>query len=209
MTRRRMARSGLRWKLGLALVATSAVTLAAAMLAIVHPLESRLEADQLHALRQLARTTRLAVDGLPPRELHRGSVQLDRLARSIERRTGARIAVFDPGGAALVDPDARAARDADSAALTRHGDVRDGVVDGAAVVALSPVGPRNRLTIVLRKPLRDQRAAASVVRGALPVAAGVGLLVALLLAAALSNRLLRRLERLRRDARRLADEGIE
>ena len=46
-------------------------------------------------------------------------------------------------------------------------------------------------------------------RGALPVAGGVAILLAAGLGIALGFGLLRRLERLRRDARRLADEGIE
>ena len=60
---------------------------------------------------------------------------------------------------------------------------------------------------MLRKSLHDTRAAAAVVRAALPVAGGVGLLAALALGIGLSFGLLRRLERLRRGARALADEG--
>ena len=83
------------------------------------------------------------------------------------------------------------------------------VSEGEAVV-VAPVRTRaGRRTLVLRKSLDDSRAAAAVVRGALPVAGGVGLLVAAALGVALGFGLLRRLERLRRGARRLADEGIE
>ena len=63
---------------------------------------------------------------------------------------------------------------------------------------------------MLRKSLNDSRAAVAVVRGALPVAGGVAHPRSpRRLGIALGFGLLRRLERLRRDARRLADEGIE
>ena len=75
---------------------------------------------------------------------------------------------------------------------------------------MAPVRTRaGRRTLVLRKSLDDSRAAAAVVRRALPVAAGVAILLAAGLGIALGFGLMRRLERLRRDARRLADEGIE
>jgi signal transduction histidine kinase len=209
MTRRWVTRAGLRWKLLLALVATAAITLAVAMLTIVQPLQQRLESDQLKDLIQLARTTRVAVAALPPDQLYAGSHRLDQMQRSIERRTGAHIAIYGRNGEPLVDPDSRSLRDADSTLLRRHGGLLEGIVDNVAVVAVRQAGPRNGLTIVLRKPLRDQRAAAAVVRSGLPVAAGVGLLVAVLLAAGLSYRLLRRLERLRQSARHLARGGIE
>jgi signal transduction histidine kinase len=208
MHRRRLTGMGLRWKLVLALVATSGVTLAAAMLAIVHPLERRLAEDQLRELRQVAHTTRVAVDALPSSDLRRGSVPLRQLARSIERRTGAHIAIYDAQGAPLEDPDAASLRDARNSALHREGQVREGVIGDAVIATVPADGPQGRMTIILRKPLRDQIAAVSVVRGALPVAAAVGLIVSLLLAAALSLRLLRRLERLRQGARRLAQGGI-
>ena len=66
-----------------------------------------------------------------------------------------------------------------------------------------------RRTLVLRKSLDDNRAAVAVVRRAVPVAGGVAIVLAVALGIALGFGLLRRLERLRRDARRLADEGIE
>ena len=62
---------------------------------------------------------------------------------------------------------------------------------------------------MLRKSLDDNRAAVAVVRRAVPVAGGVAILLAAGLGIALGFGLLRRLARLRRDARRLADEGIE
>jgi signal transduction histidine kinase len=63
-------------------------------------------------------------------------------------------------------------------------------------------------TLVMRKSLGDQRAAVAVVRGALPVAGGVGVAIAVALGALLGFGLLRRLEHLRRDVRRLTEEGI-
>jgi signal transduction histidine kinase len=66
-----------------------------------------------------------------------------------------------------------------------------------------------RRTLVVRKSLDDNRAAVAVVRRAVPVAGGVAILLAAGLGIALGFGLLRRLERLRRDARRLAEEGID
>jgi len=77
-------------------------------------------------------------------------------------------------------------------------------------VVVAPVHTRaGRRTLVLRKSLNDSRAAAGVVRRALPVAGGLAIVLAVGLGIALAFGLLRRLERLRRGARRLAEEGIE
>jgi signal transduction histidine kinase len=121
--------------------------------------------------------------------------------RNLERRMGGRVAILDARGATLADTDP-------------DGPLPDGsqtsqVRNGVAIVVAHVETRAGRRTIVLHKSLRDTQAAATVVRAALPVAAGAGLAVALALAIGLSFGLLRRLEQLRRGARRLADEGIE
>ena len=129
---------------------------------------------------------------------------------------GGRVALFDAHGIELADtdPERREPRSAMperlvDAGFARAGDVRDQVQNGEVVV-VAPVRTRaGRRTLVLRKSLDDNRAAVAVVRRAVPVAAGVAILLAVALGIALGFGLLRRLERLRRDARRLADEGIE
>jgi signal transduction histidine kinase len=212
----RWHRPGLRAQLVLALLATSAVTLFAAVATLVPPLEHRLDSDRLRDVRELARTADLGLARLPRRDLRAGSARQDALVHELARRMGGRVALFDGHGNELADtdPERHEPRSATperlvDAGFARSGDVRDQVRNGEVVV-VAPVRTRaGRRTLVLRKSLDDNRAAVAVVRGALPVAAGVAILLAAGLGIALGFGLLRRLERLRRDARRLADEGIE
>jgi hypothetical protein len=102
---RRLGRSGLRWKLVLALVATSAATLAAAAAALIPPLEHRIAADRLDAMRRLAGTASLDLRRLPARDLRANSPRLDRIVVDLQRRTGAQVELFDANGAALRDTD--------------------------------------------------------------------------------------------------------
>ena len=207
---------GLRFRLALALVAGSAVTLAAAIGLLVPPLEHRLAQDRVHDLRALARTAGLGLTRLPAADLRPGATRPRRIVHQLAVRTGARVALFDAHGVELADTDperrepgsGRPERLAD-AGYARAGDLRQSVTDREAIV-VAPVQTRagNR-TIVLRKSLGDQRAAVAVVWRTLPVAGGVGLAVAIALAAVLSFGLLRRMENLRRGARRLAEEGID
>ena len=186
------------------------------MATLVPPLEHRLATDRLRDMRELARTADLGLARLPRSDLRPGSKRQEAVVRELARRMGGRVALFDEHGIELADtdPDRREPRSATperlvDAGFARAGDVRDQVTRGEAVV-VAPVRTRaGRRTLVLRKSLNDTRAAVAVVRGALPVAGGVGILVAAGLGIALGFGLLRRLERLRRDARRLADDGIE
>ena len=207
---------GLRWRLVLALVATSAVTLLAATLALLPPLEHRFVDDRLAAMRELARTSRLALERMPARDLRPHAAREGIVVRDLARRTGGRVALFDAKGIELADtdPDRPDPRNGlperlEDAGLARAGDVRDEVSDGEAVVVTGVDTHAGRLTLVLRKPLNDVRASTAVVRGALPLAAVVALSLAAALGILLSIGLLRRLERLRAGARRLAEEGID
>jgi len=212
----RLHRPGLRAQLVLALLATSAVTLVAALATLVPPLEHRLDSNRLNDMRELARTADLGLARLPRRDLRAGSARQDAVVRELARRMGGRVALFDAHGIELADtdPERREPRSGTperlvDAGFARAGDVRDQVRKGEAVV-VAPVRTRaGRRTLVLRKSLNDSRAAVAVVRGAVPVAGGVAILLAAGLGIALGFGLLRRLEHLRRDARRLADEGIE
>ncbi len=207
---------GLRVRLLVALMATSLVTLLVAVLTLVPPLEHRLEANRLNELRQLTRTARFGVQRLPERILRPGSPSVRHLVADLQRRTGGRVALYDDQGRSLADTDPlRVAPETgelerlEDARLARRGDVREGVVRGEAIVVS---GVRrvegDRLTLVLRKPLGDTRAAAGAVRRAVPTAVIAGAAAALLLALALSRGLLRRLGRLRDDARALGEEGL-
>ena len=213
----RLRRPGLRTRLVLALVATSAVTLVAATITLVPPLEHRLVNDQVASMRELARTARLGLERLPASDLHPGAERQQRIVRELQRRMGGHVALFDARGIEVADTDPGSTREqrdrqperlAD-AGFTRAGDLRQQVRDGEAVVVAGMYTQAGRRTLVLTKSLEDPKAAAAVVRRALPVAAAVGIALALALGVALGFGLMRRLERLRRGARRLADEGID
>ncbi len=207
---------GLRVKLALALVATSVVTLIAAVGTLVPPLEHRLDQDRVRDMRELARTSELALGRMPASDLRPGARGSRRLVHRIARRVGGRVALFDVHGAEVADTDPERIEPRSQtperfvdAGFARAGDVRQSVSDGEAIVVVRAHTRAGVRTLVLRKSLDDSRAAASVVRSALPVAGGVGLAVAVILGSVLGFGLLRRLEGLRRAARRLADEGIE
>jgi signal transduction histidine kinase len=204
---------GLRTRLVLALVATSAVTLVAATFTLVPPLEHRLVDDRVSGMRELARTARLGLERLPARDLRPGAQRQRELVGELARRMGGRVALYDGNGIELADTDpgtrSRTPGRLVDAGFAREGDVREQVRDGEAVVVAGVRTRAGRRTLVLTKSLDDSRAAAAVVRRALPVAAAVGIALAVALGVALGFGLMRRLERLRRGARRLADEGIE
>ena len=207
---------GLRFRLALALVAASAVTLAAAVAMLVPPLEHRLAIDRVHDLRELARTASLDLERLPAADLRPGATRPKHIVHQLAARTGARVALFDADGLELADtdperrePGSRTPERLADAGYARSGDVRQRVTDKEAIVVLPVETEAGDRTIVLRKSLGDQHAAVAVVRRALPVAGGAGLALAVALAALLSFGLLRRLETLRRAARRLAEDGID
>jgi signal transduction histidine kinase len=205
----------LRWKLVLALLLTSAASITGTVVALVPPLEHRITDDRIHALRQLARTSRFALAGLAAEDLKPGSPRLRVIAHDLARRTGGRVAVYDAQGRALVDTDPERRDPAsgqlerlEEAGLALAGDVREGVDGNEAIVVTGVHTREGRLTLVLRKPLNDSRAAGSVVRRALPLAVIIGLAAAVLLGALMTVPLLRRVERLHRGARRLGDGAI-
>jgi signal transduction histidine kinase len=207
---------GLRFRLALALVAASVVTLAAAVGTFVGPLEHRLANDRVRGLRELARTAGLGLTRLPPADLRPGARRPRYIVHQLARRTGARVALFDAHGVELADTDPQPPEPGSAAperladvGYARAGDVRQSVTDREATVVAAVKTRAGRRTIVLRTSLDDEHAAVAVVRGALPVAGGVGLAMAVALGTALAFGLLRRLESLRRGARRLAEEGIE
>jgi signal transduction histidine kinase len=201
----------------LALVATSAVTLVAATVTVVPPLEHRLVDDRVSGMRELARTARLGLERLPAHDLRRGAERQQDIVRQLAQRMGGRVALFDANGLEVADTDPGSTRELRArppehlvdAGFSQAGDLRQQVRDGEAVVVAGMRTQAGRRTLVLTKSLDDSRAAAAVVRRALPVAAAVGIALALALGVALGFGLMRRLERLRRGARRLADEGID
>jgi signal transduction histidine kinase len=213
---RRLRRSGLRWKLVLALVLTSAATLAAAVLALVPPLEHRIASDRLGEMRDLAGTAGLDLRRLPAHDLRPRSPRLGRIVLALQRRTGGRVALYAASGALLKDTDPARGEPPGEEALDRvpraeakAGSAMREAVRGGDAIVVSDVGTHaGPVTLVLSKPLNDSRAAVAVMRGGLPLAATAGLTIALLLGIVLSYGLLHRLERLRQGARRLGEGGI-
>ena len=210
------ALTGLRGRMLLALVATSLATLGAAALVVLPPLEQRVEHDRLNELRGLARTTRPDLRELPIRSRRHEAPALLRLVQQLQRRAGGRIVVYDSAGRELADTltaagefsepgDIRALR---AAVLRRRDGVIAGQRDGIAF-AMTVAGSPQRLTLVITKRLDDSRAAAVVMRAALPLALTSGLIVSLLLALLLSRSLLRRLGRLQGDAQALGTDGLQ
>jgi signal transduction histidine kinase len=221
-------RSGLRGRLLIALVATSTVTLLAASAALLPPLQDRLRtqrADDLTAATEtdalgferaieqsLARTRR------EPDATRRFVLQQDVQSRALilRQRTGARVLVTDavPQPVYDTDNDAPFPQRLVLRSLIDEEDARS-VTDEAVTVAVqllpalaaSEPLEYDRFLLVTQKPLTDVDAAVAQVRNAFLAAAGVGLVVALVLGIALSSTLSRRLARLRAAAVRVAAEG--
>ena len=202
---------GLRGRLVVALVATSVATLGAAALVVLPLLEQRLEADRLAELRGLARTARPELHALRERDLRPRSTALLEIAERLQRQTGARIAIYDRSGAVLADTALRRRGPAVQALATLRRQAarkRSGVISGERGSRAYAVAYSERLTLVIAKRLSDTRAAAHVVRTALPPALLAGLLVAVALALLLTRSLLKRLKRLHADAAALGTEGL-
>lgn len=209
--------SGLRPQLLLALLLTSAVTLGAATVTLLSPLQSRLRDQSTDTLADAAQTARPALVGAlrghkvfaddpGPGE----SVQA--LSDALRRRTGARIVVYGSERFKVYDTEGVNALDDRSdvrVSLRARTTVRSVQGDTARVAV--PLVRDDRMLFVLaaRKPLTDVQDAVGAVRDALVVAAVVGLGAALLLGLAFSSALTRRLGRLRDVAMRITAQGPE
>ena len=208
---RRPRASGLHGSLIAALLAVSALTLAVATVTLLAPLDRRLRADALASLQTAAETSRIEFSEVPRRDVFPGSRRLDRIAHSLRRHTGAEVVIVGSRGHVLVGgrdaiegvPDAtRAVRQR----VTLHEITGDG--DAAeAHVALPVRAGKVRLGLDLRRSLAASASAAGAVRRALLPAAAVGFVIAMLFGLLLAHRLVRRLNRLRDTALRVAEGG--
>src|SRR5205085_8821352 len=86
---------GLRSLLVAALLFTSAVTLGIAALALLPPLERRLRRDELQSLVTAAVTFRPQFEDRELSVARPGNPELAGLARSLERKTGAHVVIFN------------------------------------------------------------------------------------------------------------------
>jgi signal transduction histidine kinase len=211
-----------------ALVATSALTLAVAAAALLPPLQDRLRtqrADDLEAatvteagvferqLRDTLRRSRGQPQDVVMFELQ--SAVRDRALR-LRLRTGARVVVDDavpptdptrPPAIWDTDTDARLPVAQILRTLNRQEDQRTVSGGNVTISVFLPVTPSQPFVLLTQKPLTDVAAAVDQVRNAFLAAAGIGLVFALVLGVALSTTLSRRLARLRAAAVRVAAEG--
>src|SRR5215208_1201658 len=211
--RRRLPR-GLRPRLLLALLLTSAVTLGIAATVLLSPLPDRLREQSATNLRAAVLASRPAVEDA----LHNSAqdeIALQRVAEELRQRTDGRVPLLGPvlPGDVLYDT----STDASSlgAVLTSLHTLRTGSTITAIQGDVVRIGVRLFSdkggvvgVLVVERRLTEVTTAVDQVRNALLAAGAVGLLVAVALAVALSSTLLRRLGRLRTAAVRISQEGI-
>jgi signal transduction histidine kinase len=192
---------GLRPRLLAALVLTSAVTLLAAALTLLGPLQERLRDESARSLQAAVLAARPTI----ARTFQRPDF---RAAHSLDRRTDARIVLYGTAPTAKREP----RYDTREGSIPVPREVYSTLVDGRtrrtttpdAVQVVTPLKERPNRPIVgvlvASKPLTDVGETVDQVRGAFLTAALVGLIVALVLGGGLASALLRRLERLRQSA---------
>ncbi|HET8672414.1 MAG TPA: HAMP domain-containing sensor histidine kinase [Thermoleophilaceae bacterium] len=214
--RRRLPTLGLRGRIVAALVLTSAVVLGVAALRLLPQLQHQLRREEVTSLRDTAVASRPSFEDLEGDELGPRSLRLHRMTEALERRTGARVLIFDGRGRLLQDTQPRKPGHFGDVpvVLSKHrpvSGVRLGQTTQAdeARLALPMTIAHRPYVLVLRKPLDDATAAAHAVRRAFTVASLAGLGVALLLGIGIAATLVRRLRRLRDATLVLADHGLD
>ena len=219
---RRLRPPGLRVRLVLALLLTSAVTLAVAALTLLPPLERRLRDEEAHALLSTAQASRTAFqDADVP--AGKEAATLAPQIRSLERRANARVVLFDAKLQPVVDtrPPLGAPRRLDTddprdpfgdarVALMQGRVVRSvvGGSQGVARVALPLKLNGRRYVLVLHERLADVARSVDTVKTAFLNAALAGFAIAVVVGIGLATTLLRRLRRLRDAALRLGARGL-
>ena len=226
---RRRLPAGLRWRLLLALLVTSAITLGATALVVLPPMQERLRTQSADSLRDAVRSATPAFADvyrtLYENETNRFDYRFafSSAAADLNTRADARVLVMDkdsmpadttklpPGfvyDIELGDPSPRAV----SAALrTMREELPVTDISGDDVIVAMPLFVNGDLAgaLVADRQLSEVATLVDQVQTRFLIAAAVGLLVATLLAIALSSTLLRRLGRLRAAALRISDEGPE
>jgi signal transduction histidine kinase len=224
---------GLRGRLLLALVATSAVTLAVAAAVTLSPLQQRLRDQSESSLQESVEALQLSFaramtedarkDETPLEVLQRQMGNLSSPAGELRDRSNARVLVGNPdmtstlgapGTSFLTDTDF-GGTDQSQALLIALRAMRLGytqtILDGDDLLVATPLFGDSRTigVVVAERQLTEASTAVSLVRNALLAAAGISLVVAVALALALSSTLTRRLGRLQRAALRITAEGPE
>jgi signal transduction histidine kinase len=211
----------LRTRLLLALLATSAVTLGVAALALLQPLQHRLDSQSRDSVKAAALATRSELETALAKEHGVPSATSGQILQLLARRTDARLALYntlqqDVYPLGITDPNLHDIRTVIITGRTQDSASEDGT---GVAVAITPhakgidvdrdLARENQFFVLVLRKSAPGGKAVDVVRSAFLTAAGFGLGVALLLGIALSAGLSRRLGRLRRSALRMAADGFE
>jgi signal transduction histidine kinase len=183
-----------------------------AAVGLLSPLQKSLRREEIKSLEDTAITARSSFRELPVSSLHPENPSLRVLAARLQRRTGARVAIFTPSGLKLADtapaiPFGPIPETPEEDQPHGRVVVTSQAADVARVAVLTKTAD-SRIVVALRKPLDDVQAAARDVRIAFTDAALVGLGVALILGVGIAGTLLRRLRRLRTAALDVAEHGL-
>jgi signal transduction histidine kinase len=232
----RAALRGLRGRLLLSFVATSAVTLVVAAAVTLGPLQSRLRSESETALQQATEDTRLDFgtalaktksrkkNETEPERIQRRANELGQLAVDLRDRTnGARVLVTDltftdvtgqHAPAFLYDTDFQGEPDVSALRLAIRASIESSseteIVDDGLTFAMPIFGGNDVIGVVVtQRNLTEVATTVKLVRNALFTAAAIGLAVAIGLGLGLSGTLTRRLKRLQRSALRITQEGPE
>lgn len=209
----RSAYLGLRSRLVLALLATSALTVGVVAVTLLSPLEQSLRRDELESLHQAALVVRPLLSRVAEDALRPGSPALDRAVKAAAERVDAQVVVVSASGrllaATVARPGARATQAARAVREDRVVRFIHGTGEGTeATYALPGTVRERRLGLAVTRRIDEASSAAQTVRNATLLAAAAGMGAALLLGFALSGRLVRRLRDLRDTALRVAHLGF-
>jgi signal transduction histidine kinase len=224
---------GLRGRLLLAMVATSAVTLAVAAAVTLSPLQQRLRDQSESSLQESVEALRpsfandMAKDArkgeTPDQQRLRQERNLPAAAGDLRDRANARVLVgnadltttFGSDGLSfLTDTDFSGSNQSKALLIALRAmrlEYTQTMLDGDDLLVAMPLFDSRGLmgVVVAERQLTEVATAVHLVRNALLAAAGIGLVVAVALALALSSTLTRRLGRLQRSALRITAEGPE
>jgi signal transduction histidine kinase len=219
---RRRLPGGLRWRLLLALVATSALTLLAAGLVILPALQQRLRDQSADSLLSAVSASRDGFSDALGRKGVDRDLALSVRASALRDQTDSRVLIAQPSLLTpsrtalgfIYDTEIAASVDRPLGVAINVERLRTNVVEQRGDVlriGIPIYGKKGKFVgvVVAQHRLSEVSTLVDQVRNRLLAAAAVGLLVAALLAIALSSTLLRRLGRLRTIALRISREGPE
>ncbi|MGH2947689.1 MAG: sensor histidine kinase [Solirubrobacteraceae bacterium] len=210
---RRIVPGGLRGRLLLAFVVASALTLAVVAAVMLSPLQNQLRDQSVENLRDAVLTARPEFETALGRPAVERDAAVSEAAFELRQRIDVRVLVdTDADDVHLpefyYDSEFGPATTAAVAALQALREEQTVVtMEGDQVTVAARLFSRPGGVLVAQRRLTEVTTTVEQVRNALVAAAGLGLLVAILLAIALSSTLLRRLARLRAAALRITAEG--